>query len=224
MSVWPNAGSVVYTYVRRRYLDTACILLEDLVVGDVRLEEEGLRIVSSYPTITTASSTHLNIMLCELLSQRSTAGGEWVDRVVDCDLAILMVQPRVDILPALLQNLLTKYNGGSGSVDEEVVFRYINVWAHGGATIVTEVKDPSLDTKPGKVSNAQHTRSVGFTIEGNGRVRRRCGCQIRLARMEMEHSNQLTSCHEPAAQLEQWRFFPSGRACLTWCCRAVPAP
>lgn len=52
-------------------------------------------------------SSHLNIMLRELLCQRATATGSRVNRVVNGYLAIFMVQPGVNIFAAFLQNLLS---------------------------------------------------------------------------------------------------------------------
>lgn len=46
-------------------------------------------------------------MLRELLSQRSTRVGGWIHGVVDGHLSVLVIQPCVDILAALLQYLLS---------------------------------------------------------------------------------------------------------------------
>jgi len=47
-------------------------------------------------------------MLAKLFGQRPAATGRGVDGVIDGDLAILVVEPSVDVLAALLQDLLTK--------------------------------------------------------------------------------------------------------------------
>jgi hypothetical protein len=49
-------------------------------------------------------------VLGELLGQRSTTTGSWVNGIVDGYLAILMVEPAIYVLTALLQDLLAKDN------------------------------------------------------------------------------------------------------------------
>lgn len=52
-------------------------------------------------------------MLSKLLRQSSSAGGEWVDCIVDGHLAIL-VQKLVNLFAAFLEDLLPKENRGRG--------------------------------------------------------------------------------------------------------------
>jgi hypothetical protein len=99
--------------------------------------------------------SYLNIVFTELFSKRFTSSSKWIDGIVYRDLAILMIQPTVNILAALFQNLLTKENGGSRGIYKEVVFWHVDVWAHCGTTIVTKVEDPGLDTKPKKFSKVE---------------------------------------------------------------------
>ena len=153
------------TYIRGRYLDVACVLLENLFVGYVRFQEEGLMLVSSHHSVISYASTHLNIMLGELLVKRPTSSSERINGIVDRNLAILMVQPSIDILAALLEYLLAKQNGRGGRVDKEVVLGDVDVWAHCSATIVTEMENPGLDTKPEKLRVNTRVRSVTLPLE-----------------------------------------------------------
>jgi len=92
--------------------------------------------------------THLNVMLGELLCERPTRTGRGIDCIVDGHLAILVVQPGVDILPALLQDLLPEYDGRGGGIREEVVFGYLTSFADRCATVVSKMEDTGLDTQP----------------------------------------------------------------------------
>jgi hypothetical protein len=47
-------------------------------------------------------------MLGKLLLQRATASSEGVDGIVNRNLAVLVIQPSVDILATLLQDLLAE--------------------------------------------------------------------------------------------------------------------
>lgn len=119
-------------------------------------------------------------MLLKLLGKRSTSSGEWVDCIIDRNLAILMVQPGVDILAAFLNNLLAKNDGLSGSIDEKVVFWHIDVWSHSSTAIVTEMEDPSLDTKPEKLETSRPQIEflilpLEITAEGDGDMAARFG-------------------------------------------------
>lgn len=106
--------------------------------------------------------TNLDVVLSELLGQRATAAGCWVDGVVDGDLAVFVVQPGVDILAALLQDLLAKNDGCRGGVGKEVVFRDCATGADGGTTVVSKMKDACLDTEPGR----SQMICVGYREEG----------------------------------------------------------
>jgi hypothetical protein len=96
--------------------------------------------------------TYLHIVLCEFLCKGSSSTSQRIDSIVDRDLAVLMIQPGVNIFSALLQDLLAKHDGRGRSIDEEVIIRYIHAFSHRGATIVSEMEDPSLNTQPRNVS------------------------------------------------------------------------
>jgi hypothetical protein len=96
--------------------------------------------------------TDLYIVLLEFLGKRSASTSEGINRVVDGNLAILMVQPGVDVFSALLENLLTKHDRGRGSINEEVVLWHVHFRAHGCSAVVTKMEDPSLDTQPAGIS------------------------------------------------------------------------
>jgi len=83
------------------------------------------------------SCNNLNIVLGKLLRQGSPTACKRIDGIVDSDLAILMIEPGINIFTALLQDLLTKHDRRSGSIDEEVVVWHIHIKAQGSATIVT---------------------------------------------------------------------------------------
>ena len=104
-------------------------------------------------------------MLRELLLKRSTSCSEWINRVVDCDLAIFVIQPCIDVFTTLLQDLLAKQNGGRRCVNEEVIFRDIDIWVHGGPTIVTEMENPSLNTKPRELARSSSSRWADLPLE-----------------------------------------------------------
>lgn len=87
-------------------------------------------------------------MLSELLGKRATATGGGIDGIVDGDLTIFMVQPGVDIFPALLEDLLAKDDRCRSGVGEEVVFRYDAARSNSGTAIIAEMEDPSLDAEP----------------------------------------------------------------------------
>lgn len=54
---------------------------------------------------------YLNIVFAQLLGKRSATASRWVHGIIDCHLAIFMIQPGVNVFPALLQNFLTQNNG-----------------------------------------------------------------------------------------------------------------
>jgi hypothetical protein len=58
--------------------------------------------------ISCSRKANLNIMLCELLRQRSSAGRKGVDGVVDSNLAVFVIQKMIDVLSAFLEDLLSK--------------------------------------------------------------------------------------------------------------------
>lgn len=87
-------------------------------------------------------------MLSEFLSQGSATSRGGVDSIVDRDLSILMVQPSVDVLTALLKDLLTKNNRLRRGVREEVILGNDTALSNGGTTVITEVEDAGLDSQP----------------------------------------------------------------------------
>lgn len=68
--------------------------------GDSRIHSQFLELQSLY----------LDIMLCKFLGQSSSTGCEWVDGVIDCYLAILVIQEVVYVFSALLKNPLPERN------------------------------------------------------------------------------------------------------------------
>lgn len=118
-------------------------------------------------------ATDLNIVLSKLLCKSSPGCCRRVHRVVYGDLAIFMVQPRIDVLAAALQNLLPQHNGCRRSVGEEVVF------GHGAsrdrrAAVVAQMKDACFDAQPrvevrkrrreGKTRRGLGDHTIGDTV------------------------------------------------------------
>jgi hypothetical protein len=122
-----------------------------VLVSNVGFKEERLKIRQQSQYRETGSITNLNIVLLKLLGERSTPIRKRIDCIVDGNLTIFVVQPSIDILPALLQDLLTKHNRGCRGVDKEVILRDFHIRAHRGSTIVTQVEDSGLDSQPENV-------------------------------------------------------------------------
>ena len=55
-------------------------------------------------------STHLDVMFGKLLGQRSARISSGIHGIINGHLPVLVVQPGVDVLPALLQDLLSEYD------------------------------------------------------------------------------------------------------------------
>lgn len=120
-------------------------------------------------------TAYLNIVLGEFFCKRSSSTGKRVDSIVDRNLAIFMVQPGVDIFAALLEDLLTKHDRRSGSIDKEVIFGHLHIRTHGSTTIVSEVEDASLYSEPVKFVSDIRTISWNIpTIAGSERGKPRC--------------------------------------------------
>lgn len=162
-------------------------------------------------------------MLRELLLKRSTSCSEWINRVVDCDLAVFVIQPCIDVFTTLLQDLLAKQNGGRRCVNEEVIFRDIDIWVHGGPTIVTEMENPSLNTKPRELARSSSSRWADLPLEIAAQ-RDRDVTILKVNSRENEKRKELTSFPALEVQLRQLQFSQSGRVCPTWCCRVAQAP
>ena len=78
---------------------------------------------------------HLDIVLSELLGQSEAAISRGVDGIVNRDLAILVVQPGIDVLPALLEDLLAEHEGSRGRVWIEVVLRNLTPFDTSAAVV-----------------------------------------------------------------------------------------
>jgi hypothetical protein len=125
---------------------------------------------------------YLDIVLREFLSQRASAAYRWVDGVVNCNLTVLMVQPRVDVLAALLEDLLPQnYRGGSG-IGKKVVLGDRATGSNGSSSVVTEVEYPGLDAKPLQVSCNGDTDMAVWREQGDFSEVERAGMgHLRLA-------------------------------------------
>ena len=105
--------------------------------------------------------SHLNIVFRELLSQGSPASSGGIHSIVDGDLAILVVEPCIDVFAALLEDLLAQHDGRGSGVWEEVVLWHVAARTNGGTAIVSKMEDAGLDSEPGKVACHGDT-DVGF--------------------------------------------------------------
>lgn len=54
--------------------------------------------------------TNLDVMLREFFSKRSTTHSERIDGIVDRNLAVLMVEPGIDVFTTLLEDFLAKHD------------------------------------------------------------------------------------------------------------------
>jgi len=86
-------------------------------------------------------------MLDKLLGKRTASMRLRIDSVVDGHLAIVMVEPAVNVLAALFHNLLTQHDGAGRGRREKVVLWH-NALFDSGATVVAEMEDARLDAKP----------------------------------------------------------------------------
>ena len=93
-------------------------------------------------------NAHLDVVLGEFLGQGTATTGSWIHCIVDSNLSVLVVKPGVDVLSALLQNLLSKHDRRWGGIWIEVVLWNLSAWANCGTPVVTEMKDACLHTKP----------------------------------------------------------------------------
>jgi hypothetical protein len=86
-------------------------------------------------------------MLGKLLGQGDAAGGSRIDGIVYCHLAVLVVQPGINVLSALLEDLLAEHDGRWRRVGVEVVLGYMTP-GNSGPAIVAEMEYTCLDAKP----------------------------------------------------------------------------
>jgi hypothetical protein len=87
-------------------------------------------------------------MLGKLLGEGKTAIRGGIDGVVDGYLAVLVVQPSIDVFPALLENLLAEHDRRRRCIREEIVLRYMAP-RNGSSAVVAQMEDTGLDAKPG---------------------------------------------------------------------------
>jgi len=86
-------------------------------------------------------------VISEFFSQSATASSSWVDGIINGDLTILMIQPGVDVLSALLEDLLAEHLRSRGRIGIEVIFRNLTT-GHRSTAVVTEVEDSRLHAQP----------------------------------------------------------------------------
>lgn len=96
-------------------------------------------------------ATYLNVVLGELFRKRATACSGRVHSVIYGNLAILVVEPSIYVFAAFLQNLLAEHDRRRRCVGEEVVLGNTTAGSNRCATIVSEMKDPSLHAEPEEV-------------------------------------------------------------------------
>lgn len=108
-------------------------------------------------------------MLREFLGQSTTTSSSGVHGVVDGNLAVLMVQPGVNIFATLLEDLLSENNRLRRCVREEVVLGDNTTLADGGAAIITQMEDARLYAQPtGSFSKKyERTHQSKLTSQGN---------------------------------------------------------
>lgn len=91
--------------------------------------------------------SHLNIMFRKFLGQGDTAARSRIDGVVDGNLAVLVVQPGINVLSALLEDLLAEHNRSRRGIWVKIILWDMATLSSGPA-VVTQVEDPGLDAKP----------------------------------------------------------------------------
>lgn len=89
-------------------------------------------------------------MLGEFFCEGSPPDGYGVDGIVNGNLAVFMVQPRVDIFAAALEDLLTQHDRSWRRIWEKVIFRNLSP-GDGCPAVIAEVEDACLDAQPGTV-------------------------------------------------------------------------
>lgn len=91
-------------------------------------------------------------MLGQFLCQGAATACSRVYCVVNGDLAVFVVEPAVDVLATLFQNFLTKNDRFRRGVWKKVILWNSAFRANGGSSVVSEVEDARLDTKPPEIA------------------------------------------------------------------------
>lgn len=103
-------------------------------------------------------------MLGKLLGEVETAARSRIDGIVDGDLAIFMVQPGIDVFPALLEDLLAQHDGSWRRIRVEVVLWNIAPLDTGPA-VVAEVENARFHTKPAADESHRTRKSKGSAYQ-----------------------------------------------------------
>lgn len=141
--------------------------------------------------MTDCDGAHLNIVLGQFLGEGAAPARRRVDRVVDGDLAVFVIQPCVNVLAALFQYLLPENDGRGRGIGEEVVVGDGALGANGGAAVVAEVEDASLDAEPLQVPCERDADVAARASRVSRPARRARACEGAL---------RLTSFREQVAQ------------------------
>lgn len=92
-------------------------------------------------------------MLGEFPSKRGASTREGIHSIVNGNLAILVIEEKVDVFATLSEDFLAKHDRGSGCIDEEVIIGDFGMRWQSCPTIIAQVKDTSLDAQPGSFSD-----------------------------------------------------------------------
>lgn len=100
------------THIGGGDLDSTNVLLDDPFIIAPGLNEERLCLhtISFWPCHDYTGPVYLYIMLCKLFRKRAPTRSQGVYRIIDCDLAVFVIQKLVDVLAALAHNLLAEQN------------------------------------------------------------------------------------------------------------------
>lgn len=126
----------------------------------------------------TPSASHLNVMVGKLLGQGETAVRSGIYSIVDGNLAVLVVQPSVDVFPALLENFLAEQDRSWRRIRKKVILRDMASLNRGPA-VVTQMEDPGLDAKPttNQCHRARDWGRIVPTTTDSEPSRHRCDCE-----------------------------------------------
>ena len=102
-------------------------------------------------------SFYLNVVLCELFGQGASSICGRVYCVVDRHLSVIVVQPRVNVLAAFLQDLLAQNDRCRRCVWKEVIVRNRAIRTNSCSTVVSKVKDARFHTEPTQISYHRDT-------------------------------------------------------------------
>ena len=100
-------------------------------------------------------------MAGEFLGKISPATDGWIHGVVDGNLAVLMVKPRINVLSTFFEDFLPENHGWRRCVWEEIILRDVAMIANGRSSVVTEMEDAGLDTEPESAKNASVVNNRG---------------------------------------------------------------